>query len=186
MKNGETIANFAHRRIREKPPSGGVSVLCEGIEPPADALKGAEKILEKLNWTGVAMVEFKGDRRDNRLKLMEINARFWGSLQLAISSGVDFPYLLYKMATGVKIETQRGYKVGLRMRWELGDLDHLLLRLTKSRSELSLPPGTPPMGKLLRDFVMDFVYPSTHHEVFRWRDSGPLLFELRQYVRDLF
>ncbi len=41
------------------------------------------------------MVEFKLDPRDNTPKLMEINPRFWGSLALAIESGVNFPYLLY-------------------------------------------------------------------------------------------
>ena len=37
------------------------------------------------------MVEFKHDERDGVPKLMEINGRFWGSLQLAIDAGVDFP-----------------------------------------------------------------------------------------------
>jgi hypothetical protein len=116
---------------------------------------------------------------------MEINARFWGSLQLAISSGVDFPELLFKIATGEKIERQQGYKTGLRLRWELGDLDHLLLRLTKTLRELSLPSDAPSIGKLLGAFVIDFIHPSTRHEVFRWGDATPLLFELRQYVRAL-
>jgi glutathione synthase/RimK-type ligase-like ATP-grasp enzyme len=34
MDRGKTLARFCHKRIREKPPSGGVSVLCESIEPP--------------------------------------------------------------------------------------------------------------------------------------------------------
>ena len=42
-------------------------------------------------WHGVAMVEFKRDERDDTPRLMEINGRFWGSLQLAIDAGVDFP-----------------------------------------------------------------------------------------------
>ena len=31
---------------------------------------------------------------------MEINTRFWGSLQLAVDAGVDFPWLLYRMVSG--------------------------------------------------------------------------------------
>jgi predicted ATP-grasp superfamily ATP-dependent carboligase len=185
MHDGQTFAKFAHRRIREKPPSGGVSVVSESIEPPAEALAGAERILRQLNWTGVAMVEFKGDRRDNRLKLMEINARFWGSLQLAISSGVDFPYLLFRLATGEKMEKQNGYKVGVRSRWELGDLDHLLLRLRKPLSELNLPADSPPIRSVLKDFVAEFVNGSAQHEVFRWKDPRPWFVELRQYVTNL-
>jgi predicted ATP-grasp superfamily ATP-dependent carboligase len=50
---------------------------------------------------GVAMVEFKLDRRKgNAAKLIDVNGRFWGSLQLAILSGVDFPYYLYQLAVG--------------------------------------------------------------------------------------
>ena len=182
MKDGETIAKFAHKRIREKPPSGGVSVVSESIEPPADALTAAEKILRHLSWTGVAMVEFKRDRRDNQLKLMEVNARFWGSLQLAITSGVDFPYLLFKMATGEKFERQADYKVGVRLRWELGDLDHLLLRLRKSSSKLCLPSDAPSRSSVLKDFILDFGTWSTRNEVFRWDDPCPLFVEIREYL----
>ena len=41
-------------------------------------------------------IEFRIDSRDGVPKIMEVNPRFWGSLQLSILSGVDFPYLLYK------------------------------------------------------------------------------------------
>ncbi len=57
-------------------------------------------LLKSLNWIGVAMAEFKVDPRDGIPKLMEVNPRFWGSLHLAIVSGVDFPYLILKMAEG--------------------------------------------------------------------------------------
>ena len=39
------------------------------------------------------MMEYKQDRRTGTPLLMEVNGRFWGSLQLAIDAGVDFPYL---------------------------------------------------------------------------------------------
>ena len=185
MYDGQVIGMFAHRRIREKPPSGGVSVLCESIEPPKKALEAAIRILREANWNGAAMVEFKWDQRDNIPKLMEVNARFWGSLQLAISAGVDFPYLLYRLAIGEKVEPVTRYKTGLRMRWELGDLDHLLLRLFKSNKELNLPPGAPSRTAVIRDFLKSFVDPHTHNEVFRWDDPFPFIFELKQYIRHL-
>lgn len=33
-----------------------------------------------------------------RPKLMEIDGRFWGSLEVAIALGIDFPYLFYRLA----------------------------------------------------------------------------------------
>jgi predicted ATP-grasp superfamily ATP-dependent carboligase len=184
MRNGEVLARFAHRRIREKPPSGGVSVLCESIDPPHDAMASAIRLLGELGWNGVAMVEFKKDRRDGRCLLMEINARFWGSLQLAVSSGVDFPYLLYRFALGEPVSAQPAYRSGLKSRWELGDLDHLLLRARKNPSALNLPPGAPSLGKVASEFLADFVRPSVRCEVFRPSDPGPFLHEVGQYLRN--
>ena len=63
------------------------------------------------------MVEFKKDYSDNEFKIMEINPRFWGSLDLAIASGVDFPYLLYKMAAEGDIKPIFSYRRGVRYAW---------------------------------------------------------------------
>lgn len=185
LHNGEILAQFAHRRLREKPPSGGVSVLCEGIEPPPEALEAAKKLLRALDWSGVAMVEFKWDKRENLPKLMEINARFWGSLQLAVSSGVDFPYLLYCLVKGEKMSRPGPYKTGVKSRWEFGDLDHLLIRLKNNSRDLLLPEDAPPKFTVLRNFLQDFVRPSVRHEVFRPDDPSPFFHEAKQYLTDL-
>ena len=186
MKNGEVIARFAHRRIREKPPSGGVSVLCESIEPPVEAMRSAVKILEKLQWTGVAMVEFKIDREKNVPMLLEVNARFWGSLQLAISSGVDFPYLLYQLAIEDRIVQPEKYKIGLKSRWELGDLDHLFIRLLKKSSTLNLSKGYPGKIPFLKDFLLDFFRPSVKNEIFQSNDLKPFYHEVSKYILRVF
>jgi len=185
MREGEVLARFAHRRIREKPPSGGVSTLCESISPPEEAYQSAVKLLSHFGWTGVAMVEFKWDRKDKRMKLMEINGRFWGSLQLAIASGVDFPYYLYLMAMGEKVKGPESYRLGLKSRWELGDLDHLIMRMIKKEKVLNLPSEIPSKGKLATDFFLDFLRPSVKHEVMKLHDSGPFLFELKNYLRHI-
>ena len=90
-------AAFVHKKLRMYPVQGGPSTLREGVEHPQIMELGLS-LLKSLNWVGVGMVEFKVDPRDGIPKLMEINPRFWGSLQLAIVSGVDFPYLILKMA----------------------------------------------------------------------------------------
>lgn len=185
-QEGRIHAHFAHRRIREKPPSGGVSVLCESISPSPLALDSAAKLLEHTGWSGVAMVEFKLDRRDHDIpKLIEVNARFWGSLQLAVSSGVDFPYLLYRMAAGLDVAAPGSYATGLRSRWELGDLDHVLICLKKGCRDL--PPAALTGSRIdaLMNFLATFFDPRVRNEVARYEDPQPFLFEFKQYLRDL-
>ena len=119
-------AAFVHKKLRMYPVQGGPSTLREGVEHP-QIMKLGLSLLKSLNWVGVGMVEFKVDPRDGIPKLMEINPRFWGSLQLAIVSGVDFPYLILRMARGESFEPILRYNVGKRCRWLLlGDILHFL------------------------------------------------------------
>lgn len=122
FNNGEPRAIFVHKRLREYPRSGGPSTLRESVRFPKIE-ECASVLLKALKWHGVAMVEFRVDSRDGIPKLMEINPRFWGSLSLAIHSGVDFPYLLYKMTMEGDVEPVFEYKIGVRTRWFLfGDI----------------------------------------------------------------
>lgn len=127
--HGRAAAFFSHRRVRERPPWGGVSVLSESIPMSPQARDCATQLLDALGWHGVAMVEFKQDIRDGVPKLMEINGRFWGSLQLAIDAGVDFPALLVEGVRGGRPAPQPPYRVGVQNRWFWGDVDSLLLTL---------------------------------------------------------
>jgi len=123
--DGKLIAAFGHRRIREKPPSGGVSVVSESIPVDDDLLSRSLSLLRAFDWNGVAMIEYKRSAEGGVPYLMEINGRFWGSMQLAIDSGVDFPRLLVDAAVGVRVIPVTSYDTGARLRWEWGDVDHL-------------------------------------------------------------
>jgi predicted ATP-grasp superfamily ATP-dependent carboligase len=179
FNQGAEKAVFFHRRIREKPPSGGVSVLRESIIPDP-----VIRLLKALNWHGVAMVEFKIDDRDNTPRIMEINARFWGSLQLAIDSGVDFPRMLYQMITTGDVQPLFDYKIGVKSRWLMGDLDHLLMRIMKSGARLKLPPGHPGRMATLLEFLR-FYRPGMKYEILRLNDPGPFLMECKEWLRQL-
>jgi len=178
MNTREAVASFSHKRLREKPPSGGVSVLRESI-PVEPILKAhSERLLRALDWHGVAMVEFKRDNLAGSYKLMEVNGRFWGSLQLAIDAGVNFPSILAKIAVGEKIDPIKDYKIGVKTRWLWGDIDVLLALMLKSRKKLNLTPDYPGRLRSLIDF-MHFWGKDLHYEVFNRDDIRPWLFETR-------
>jgi hypothetical protein len=130
-------------------------------------------------------VEFKVARQSKVPMLMEINGRFWGSLQLAIDAGLNFPYLLYQTLNGMPVAVpNNAYCIGTKSRWLLGDLDHLLLRLTKSNSELNLDPHTVSRGRCLAEFCKVFQH-DLHYEVESLSDPGPGLAEYRAWFSHL-
>jgi len=173
----QPVALFAHKRLREKPPSGGVSVLSESIELNPFMCNLARRILENANWHGIAMVEFKVSD-EGMPYLMEVNARFWGSLQLAIDSGVDFPWLLYRLASGEPLKSSNGYKIGIKNRWLLGDCAQLYKLLLGNETSPQLTFAE--KWRALAQFL-NFFEGNTRYEVNRWNDLSPFLFELKHY-----
>ncbi|RLG16991.1 hypothetical protein DRN75_04285 [Nanoarchaeota archaeon] len=116
-KDGKVLVYFQHKRLREFPSTGGVSSKAMSVYSP-DLETVSKRFLRRLNWTGVSMLEFKYDEDSEEFKLIEMNPKFWGSLDLAITCGVNFPYLAYRAALGYKI-TQPKYKVGVTYQWML-------------------------------------------------------------------
>ncbi|MFH1679592.1 MAG: ATP-grasp domain-containing protein [Candidatus Eisenbacteria bacterium] len=183
VRKGEVLASFAHRRVREKPPEGGVSTSCESAPLRGDLAEHAARLLGGLGWDGVAMVEFKEDLRDGKPKLMEVNGRLWGSLQLAVSCGVPFPRLLVRSFLGEKIPSPRPYPVGRKLQWILGDLDHLLAVALRGKKPAG--GGDHAAARALLGFARGLL-PGVHHQVFSLSDPRPWAHECGEYVRALF
>jgi predicted ATP-grasp superfamily ATP-dependent carboligase len=180
--DGELVASFGHRRLQEKPPAGGLSVYRESVAVEKSLLDRSRLLLDKLGWRGVAMIEYKLDEATGTPFIMEINGRFWGSLQLAIDAGVDFPSLLLARAVGERVFGPSVYKLGIRSRWEWGSVDYLLARLRRSNARLSLPPGSPGRLRSVLKALLPW-RPGDRLEVLRVSDPGPFLRETAQYFR---
>jgi predicted ATP-grasp superfamily ATP-dependent carboligase len=119
-KEGNCRAVFCHRRLRQYPLSGGPSTsrVSVSIAEMHDLVAKSRRILEHLGWRGVAMVEWKHDPASGEHRLLEINPRFWGSLELAIRSGVDFPTLYARAAAGsLPPGDWPAYRAGVICRW---------------------------------------------------------------------
>ena len=116
--HGEEVFGFCHQRIREYPPSGGPSTLAVSIHNE-EALNISKKLLDNLNWNGFAMVEFKEDPRNEKLVLMEINPRMWGTIGLAFFAGEDFLDALLKVFLENVDPNQinKSYHSGYYFRW---------------------------------------------------------------------
>jgi len=115
---------------------------------------------------------------------MEVNGRFWGSLQLAVDAGVDFPFLACELAQGRRASGPSPYRIGIRSRWRLSDLDHLLLRLLKTDAALHLPPGSPSRAAAIAAFF-GLGGGEDRDEINRLDDIVPCWREARRYVSAL-
>lgn len=167
FNEGELRAIFTHKRIRESSSKGGPSVARISVRH-SKMEEYAIKLLEKLRWHGMAMVEFKLD--ENRTpKLMEINPRFYGSVYQAIRSGVEFPYLLYKMLTEGDIKPVTKYKLNVKTRYFGGDLRAFVDNFYHSKNKIDL----------LRDF---FSFSEYSYDDFSLEDPLPFFI---QYVNIL-
>ena len=125
FNEGRLKAKMQHQRLMSITYMGGPSVMRVSIyNKELDEL--GLKLLNALKWHGPAMVEFKFDNKEKKFKLMEINPRFWGSINLAICAGVDFPYLYYTMARDGDCESVLEYKTNVLTHYNLGILQHML------------------------------------------------------------
>jgi hypothetical protein len=182
MYRGRPLAAFQHRRLRELPINGGPSAFRESVALDAEMYRHAVRLLEALEWTGPAMVEFKLGASGP--KLMEINGRVWGSLPLAMHCGVDFPVqwaeLLLDGPPANGHDRPRRYAIGVRARNLELDLMWIASVLLGRRRYpfLSMPSRREGMAALA-----GFLNPTTRFDIQSWDDPRPGLAEIPQIVR---
>jgi predicted ATP-grasp superfamily ATP-dependent carboligase len=124
LHRGEVLARFAHRRIRESSPLGGPSAVAESTPADPELLRWSSALARDLGVEGPFMAEFRGLGEDT--VLLEVNARCWGSLALAVAAGVDFPALYAAALLGAPRRGPESWRTGLRCRNLALDLNGLL------------------------------------------------------------
>ena len=158
-ENSRPLATFAQKEIRSFPVQDGASTLQESVWRP-DLVEITLQFLQKAGWSGIAEAEFMIDPRDGLPKLLEVNPRFWGSLQLAIQSGVNFPYLLYEWSCGRPVQPVEQYQVGQFCRQLL---PYDLLHFVANPKRLQMEPS-----------FFNFFDPNCGHNLFAPNDLGPI------------
>ena len=89
---------------------------------------------------------------------------------------MDFPALLAAAVLDGHLAEPPGWRSGIRLRWEWGDVDHLLLRLIRSKTRLSLPADAP--GRLATLLRWVSIWPGRDRlEVLKLRDPLPFVVE---------
>lgn len=99
-RDGEILAYTIQRGVISAAHRFGPLMAMEFIRQD-DVFEVGQKLLAALRWSGVAHIDFRQDSRDGQVKIIELNARYWGSLLGSLVAGVNFPYLACLAAQGV-------------------------------------------------------------------------------------
>jgi len=174
--NGEIYARFAQWAKRTNPPLGGESVLRQSIAAPSDIGDQAERLVREIDLEGYSEVEFRRDSVGLPY-LMEINPRLSASVEIAVRSGVDFPYLLYQWANGGPIDKVEGYRVGRWMRHLKGDIMTTISTL-RQRGR----PGVTPPAQAVVGFGLSFFRPMGY-DYMDWADPLPAVKATADFTR---
>src|SRR5262249_60589595 len=101
------VATLVARRARQYPVEFGyTSTFVETVDCAAVEAAG-HRYLASLDYTGLAEVEFKFDPRDQRYKILDVNARIWTWCALGDRVGTDFPHVQWRLALGETIAPVR-------------------------------------------------------------------------------
>ena len=182
MAEGKATLRFQHRRLREFPPTGGVSSFCASVpldEHTAQMVR-SEALLAALGWEGPAMVEYRFDPATGTYWLMEINGRFWGSIPLAWHCGAHFAWETYRCGALGEGGRGEGPSRERRARYVIPDAKRTVMVLKDG----SLPIGAQ-LAALLR-FFADFLDPRVRYYVWSLSDPGPFFGDLGGIVRRLW
>ena len=172
IHNGEPVCAFQHRRLRELPWAGGISVVAESEAVDPILLDQAVRLLRTLQAEGLCMVEYRRDRSSGKAVFMEVNARAYGSLSLSELCGVEFPWYHWQLLHDQRTEPPSAYRTGLRWRWSAG----VLLRLDVL-SKPGPPWEAPPL--MLRESLgaLRDLLPPTRDALWSWTDPLPAILE---------
>lgn len=65
-----------------------------------DVLKVTSDLASALHWNGVAHVDLRNRTADGQVMVIEVNPRFWGSLEGSRHAGVNFAHLALQLGMG--------------------------------------------------------------------------------------
>jgi predicted ATP-grasp superfamily ATP-dependent carboligase len=162
-KTGNILAKFTLRKIRQYPVEFGVGSCIESLEYPELEQTGAH-FFNKIGYRGIGSAEFKLDLADNRLKLIELNPRYWMQNEHATLCGINFALIQYLDLTGQTIDIPKTFKRGVGWVDPVQDLKSFLRQS--------------PKGKFLLFHWLKFVLNCKMFSVFSWQDLKPFIVSL--------
>ncbi len=184
MDHDQALCCYQYHRGRENHPTGGVPVRYHSMPMWEEVREQSVKMLQGMNWHGIAQVEWKNIIGTREVVLMEVNGRFWASLPGAVHAGMDFPAWLYDLWKGDPVQCHESYRIPVASRHLSGDLNRLEIVL-----RLPLPISSVPIGSKFKEalaFFSDFFRWRVKSDVFSWSDPMPGWREIGDILKKYF
>lgn len=173
---GDVLQAFEHQRAHEV---SGSSFYRKSMPLHPERLAAVQRMVSAIQYTGLAMFEFKVDQPTGQWHLLEVNARPWGSLPLPVAWGVDFPYRLYQLLVLGQRTPSVIYPAPRYARNFMSDLWQFRMTSSELRSHpLAMAKHAAGwMGGLLRVLVN-----RERQDTWVWDDTGPARLEFQQLL----
>lgn len=104
--NGKVLTYTVHKEVISYPESGGSSVVIEQFYDKK-IVDYSKKILKKIKYDGWGLVEFKYCNIEKDYYFMEVNGKFWASIEFLLQNNTDFLKYLLNINYNTKIKTDR-------------------------------------------------------------------------------
>lgn len=103
-RDGDVLAYTVQRPLPSSTRTFSAPDAIEMVDDPR-VITLVRALMKALQWHGVAHVDLRYDEQRTHLYVLELNPRFWGSLQGSLRAGVNFPALAAQVALGVPVST---------------------------------------------------------------------------------
>ncbi len=133
---GEIKSYWMGVKVREHPLQFGTATYSRAVNNQ-ELIPLAEKLVRELSFTGVCEIEFLLDSRDNKYKLIEVNARTWLWVDMAIKSGINYPLMVYNYLNNIAMEYPKPNNEGLEWIHYLTDIPFSLAGIAKGHYSFS-------------------------------------------------
>jgi predicted ATP-grasp superfamily ATP-dependent carboligase len=156
---GKLVCALHQVSIRIWPVDTGISSYAETVPPDVQLERGVGRLLRAIDWSGLFQAQFIRTPHGERY-LIDLNPRIYGSLALAIATGLNLPGIWVDLLLGRRPKVD-GYRVGVRFRMEEKDVRALARMLIDGEHWRALGGLVPRRG--------------TTHAIFSLQDPMPLL-----------
>ncbi|WP_254531395.1 ATP-grasp domain-containing protein [Natrinema gelatinilyticum] len=177
---GDVVATCQKHQIRGYSYAGNTSVARQTTSIP-DLETVGRTLLDALDWHGPVSVQFVRNEATGEFTLLEINPRFWVSLECPIRAGVDFAYYYWCLACDLPVRAQSDYESGIATHLLRGELVHILSILREDNPVVE-PPSLP--GAVWD--VASSIRRQPHFDYLSVTDPGPFARDVLNTCHELF